>query len=83
MSLITSVDLVEVANANITARTADAAYPKINVMDFWHLQRTFRADDVITSDSDYLIKFNFGAAQPVVAVFPADYLVIYFILLSQ
>lgn len=66
MGVIFSNSFVAVANANITARSANASYPKINVMDNWHLSRCFRAADVTAND--YLLKFNFGAAQSLSAI---------------
>jgi len=41
-------------------------------MDLWHLKRRFRADDANKSDTDYLIKFDFGAAQTLEAIFIND-----------
>lgn len=69
MGIILSTDLISVADAGITARTADAGYPKVNVMDFWHLLRRFRANDVLQSDTDYLIKFDLTEAKTIVSVF--------------
>ncbi len=69
MGIILSTDLISVADANITARSADANFPKVNTMDFWHLLRRFRAADVIKSDTNYLFKFNLTAAQVVAAIF--------------
>lgn len=68
--IIISNDYISVANAQITARTAEAAFPKVNVMDYWHLNRRFRAADVITND--YLLKFDLSNARSVVGVFLND-----------
>lgn len=65
--IVLSNSFVTVADASITARSTDASIgAKVNVMDRWHLKRRFRANDVTTND--YLLKFNFGAAQTLVAV---------------
>ena len=55
-----------------TARSAEASYPATNLDDLWHLKRRFRAADATKSDTDYLIKINFGAAQALAAVFLND-----------
>lgn len=69
-NIILSNSFVEVTNANITARSQSTGYAKINVMDRWNMRRRFRADDVTTND--YLLKFNFGAAQVVAGIFLND-----------
>lgn len=70
-NIVFSNSFVNVADANITARTTDASVgAKVNVMDRWHLKRRFRANDVTAND--YLLKFNFGAAQTLVAVVLLD-----------
>lgn len=65
-NIILSNSFVDVSNANITARSEASGYPKLNTMDRIHALRPFRADDVTTDD--YLLKFNFGAAQSLDAI---------------
>ena len=54
----------------ITSRTEVAAYPDDNIEEYWHLKRRFRANDVIKTD--WLLKFDFGAAKTVEGVFLND-----------
>jgi len=69
-NIILSNSFVDVANTNITARSEATGYAKINVMDRWNMKRRFRADD--KTANDYLLKFDFGAAQTLVGVFLND-----------
>jgi hypothetical protein len=69
-NIILSNSFVDVADANITARSQASGYAKANVMDRWNLKRRFRADDVTATD--YLLKFNFGAAQTLLGIFLND-----------
>ncbi len=55
-----------VANSGITARSEATGYPKINCMIHTNLGRRFQADD--NNTNDYLLKFNFGAAQSLAAI---------------
>lgn len=71
-NIILSNDFVIVPDASITARSQATGYVKANVMDLWHLKRRFRADDANKSDTDYLIKFDFGAARVLEAIFIND-----------
>ncbi|MBU2249093.1 MAG: hypothetical protein KKD77_20265 [Gammaproteobacteria bacterium] len=70
MGIIFSNAFVDVLDASITARSQAAGYVKANVMDRNDMKRRFRADDVTAND--YLLKFNFGAAQALVGVFLND-----------
>lgn len=65
-NIILSNSFVDVANANITARSEATGYPKINVMDRWNLKRRSRADD--KTANDYLHMYNFGGAQTLVGI---------------
>jgi len=69
-NIILSNSFVDVADASITARSAATGYAKINVMDRWNMKRRFRADD--KTANDYLLKFDFGAAQTLVGIFLND-----------
>ena len=70
MAIIVSNDFISVANAEITARSEYSNYVKIGVMDYWHLNRQFRANDVTAND--YLLKFDMTSAQSVEGVFLND-----------
>lgn len=72
MGVIVSTDLVSVADAEITARSTATGYAKSNVMDFWHLKRRWRCDDLTKSDSNPALVFDLGAATTVDAVFLND-----------
>jgi len=50
----------------ISMRTNNAAYPKVNVMDLWHPARCAQAGD--TDTNDWLMKFDFGGAQTISAI---------------
>lgn len=65
---IVSADFVGLGT--ITSRTETAGYADDNVEDYWHLKRRFRANDL--TKGDWLLKFNFGSAQSVVAVVLCD-----------
>ncbi len=64
--IIVSNDFVDLGT--ITAISVTAGYPDENVEEYWHLKRRFRAGAVPKSDTDFLLKFDFGAAKSVVAV---------------
>lgn len=63
---IVSADFVDLGT--ITSRSED--YADDNVENYWHLKRRFRASDL--TKNDWLLKFNFGSAQSVVAVVLCD-----------
>jgi len=69
-NIILSNSFVDVADASITARSALTGYDKINVMDRWNIERCFSANDLTAND--YLLKFDFGAAQTLVGIFLND-----------
>lgn len=71
-NIIFSNSFVDVADTNITAISETTGYDKINVMDRWHLKRRFRAGDLNKSNTSYLLKFDLGIAQTVVAIFLND-----------
>lgn len=52
----------------ITSKSETAPYVDDNVEDYFHLKRRFRAGSFLKSDTDFLLKFDFGAATSVVAV---------------
>ena len=64
--LIFSNSYTVATDDQITMRTNNAAYPKLNVMDLWHPARNARAGDV--TDNDWLMKFDFGAATTISAI---------------
>lgn len=70
MGLIYSKNIVEVADAAITPRSETTGYSDENVMNFWNLKQRFRANDANTND--YLMKFDFSAAQTLAAIFLND-----------
>lgn len=72
MGIIISNDFIAVANAEITARSEASGYPKINVMDNWHLKRRFRADDLVKSDANPLMVFDLGEATTVAGILLND-----------
>ena len=66
-SIITN-DFIDLGT--ITSRTEVAAYPDDNIEEYWHLKRRFRANDL--TKTDWLLKFDFGAAKTVEGVFLND-----------
>ena len=71
-NVIFSNSFVQVADAQITARSEATGYDKFNVMDRWHLKRRYRADDGSSSDTNYLIKFEMDIGQSLMAIFLND-----------
>jgi hypothetical protein len=63
-NIIISDDFLDLGT--ITSRTEATGYPDDNVEDYWHLGKRFRADDA--TDTDWLLKFNMGAARSVAAI---------------
>lgn len=72
MGIIVSGDFIAVGNTEITARAEVSAYPKVNIMDNWHLKRRFRADDLVKSDSNPILRLDLGSAQTVAGVMLND-----------
>lgn len=70
--VIISNDFPTLVNADITARSEVATYPKLNVTDHLHLKRRFRADDLVKSDVNPLIYFDLGSKQVIIGVFLND-----------
>lgn len=64
--IIISNDFVDLGT--ITSISETAGYDDDNVEDYWHLKRRYRATGMPKSDTDFLLKFDFGSAQSVVAV---------------
>lgn len=71
-NLIITNDLISVADAEITARSTAAGFEKKAVMDFWHLKRRHRADDLVKSDVNPLFRLDMGAAMTVAAILLND-----------
>lgn len=74
-NIIVSNSFVTVSNTNITSLTENIDYPKINVMDYWHLKRRFRTNelfDVTSDDARYILKFDFGVDQIIDGLFLND-----------
>ena len=67
---IISNDFVDLGT--ITSITEEAGYDDDNVEEYWHLKRRYRATATPKSDTDFLLKFDFGAAKSVVAVMLND-----------
>lgn len=68
--IIVSSDFVDLGT--ITSISETAGYADDNVEEYWHLKRRFRANGVPKSDTDFLLKFDFGANKSVVAVILND-----------
>lgn len=72
MGIILSNDYIKPINANIYARSEVGGFAKVNTMDFLHLKRRFRADDLTKSDINPILRFDLSAAKTIVAVVLVD-----------
>ena len=64
--IIISNDFVDLGT--ITSISEATGYDDVNVKDYWHLKRRYRAGGLPKSNEDYLLKFDFGAEKSVVAI---------------
>jgi hypothetical protein len=69
-NIIISNSIISVSSSNITARSQDPKYPRINVLDNWHLVRHYRSTDATAST--WLLKIDFGSTQQLTGIFLND-----------
>ncbi len=65
---IVANNFVSVDDADITARSETSTMPKVNVMSWASPLYRYRADDLVQSDTNPLLIFDFGSAQSLAAV---------------
>lgn len=72
MGIILSNDYLQIADTNIYARSESSGFSKVNVMDYWHLKRRFRAADLTKSAVNPLLRIDMTTAHTIVAVMLND-----------
>lgn len=71
-NIIVSTDIIEVADAEITAQSTDSGYAKADVMDLWHLKRRWRMGTADKSSINPIIYFDMGEAKTVTHIMLDD-----------
>lgn len=71
-NIVISNDIIEVADAEITAQSSASGFAKADVMDMWRLKRRWRMNTADKSSVNPILYFDMGAAQTVTHVMLDD-----------